>query len=52
MPDWMWASERDRRGECSAAHVNTTIANTRQVIDNKTIVSLPNLARINGVHVH
>ena len=29
----------------SAAHVNTTIANLGQVIDNQTIVSLPNLAR-------
>ena len=29
----------------SAAHVNTTIANLGQVIDNKTIVSLPNLGR-------
>src|SRR5688572_5687561 len=29
----------------SAAHVNTTIANLGQVIDNKAIVSLPNLAR-------
>src|SRR5687768_10943501 len=29
----------------SAARVNTTIANLGQVIDNKTIVSLPNLGR-------
>ena len=29
----------------SAAQVNTTIANLGQVIDNETIVSLPNLAR-------
>jgi hypothetical protein len=29
----------------SAAHLNTTIANLGQVIDNETIVSLPNLAR-------
>ena len=29
----------------SAAQVNTTIANLGQVIDNDTIVSLPNLAR-------
>ncbi len=29
----------------SGAHVNTTIANLGQVIDNKTIVSLPNLGR-------
>ena len=29
----------------SAAHVNTTIANLGQVIDNQAIVSLPNLAR-------
>ena len=29
----------------SSAHVNTTIANLGQVIDNQTIVSLPNLAR-------
>ena len=36
----------------SAAHVNTTIANLGQVIDNQTIVSLPNLgAESDGVHV-
>ena len=29
----------------TAAHVNTTIANLGQAIDNKTLVSLPNLAR-------
>ncbi len=36
----------------TAAHVNTTIANLGQVIDNKTIVSLPNLEQeSHGVHL-
>ena len=46
MPDWMSATLNETvEVSASAARVNTTIANLGQVIDNKTIVSLPNLGR-------
>ena len=53
MPDWMLGEVSESvEVSAAAARVNTTIANLGQVIDNKTIVSLPNLAaKSDGLHL-